>query len=294
MTEVIQNAVDAVALGSIYALFALGLALIFGVMRLVNLAHGEIIMAAGYLLYVTDGLPWWLRVAITLCGCVLLSAVIMRLALQPLRDADPVTLLVGSLAVSYLLQNAARVWQTDTAKAPDGLPVLDRSVSLAGVQVSALSLVAIGVTAALLVGLRAALQRTSIGLKMRAAAEDATMARLLGVRANAVIMAAFAIGGLLAAVGGILLVSQTGTVTPTIGVSAMLFGLIACVVGGLGSLSGAVLGGMLLGVSSVALQATLPLGIRPYRDAVLFAAVFLIILLRPEGLIRSDALVERV
>ncbi len=294
MTQVLQNVVDAVALGSVYALFALGIALIFGVMRLVNLAHGEIIMAAGYTLFITDGLPWLVRVLAALTVGIVLAAVIMQFALRPLRDADPVTLLVGSLAVSYLLQSAVRAWQGDTAKAPELLPVLSTSVSLGSVRFSALSLVAIAVTAVLLVGLRQALQRSSMGLRMRAAAEDADMARLLGVRAGAVIAAAFAVGGLLAAVGGILLVSQTGTVTPTVGLSAMLFGLIACVVGGLGSLSGAVLGGMLLGCTSVALQATLPLGARPYRDAILFGAVFLVILLRPEGLVRSDALTERV
>jgi branched-chain amino acid transport system permease protein len=263
-------------------------------MRLVNLAHGEIIMAAGYTLFITDGLPWLVRVLAALTVGIVLAAVIMQFALRPLRDADPVTLLVGSLAVSYLLQSAVRAWQGDTAKAPELLPVLSTSVSLGSVRFSALSLVAIAVTAVLLVGLRQALQRSSMGLRMRAAAEDADMARLLGVRAGAVIAAAFAVGGLLAAVGGILLVSQTGTVTPTVGLSAMLFGLIACVVGGLGSLSGAVLGGMLLGCTSVALQATLPLGARPYRDAILFGAVFLVILLRPEGLVRSDALTERV
>ncbi len=294
MTEVVQNAVDAVALGSVYALFALGLALIFGVMRLVNLAHGELIMAAGYTLYVTDGWAWPARVLAALAVGMGLAALMHQLAYRPMHRADPVTLLVGSLAVSYLLVSAAQVWQGATPKAPDALPVLSSSVELAGVRVPALSLVAIAVTAVLLLGLHLLLQRTALGLRMRAAAEDSGMARLLGVPANRVIVAAFAISGLLAAVGGILLVSQTGTVTPTVGLSAMLFGLVGCVIGGLGSLPGAVLGGMLLGCTSVALQAALPLEIRPYRDALLFTGVFLIILLRPEGLVRSDALTERV
>lgn len=294
MTQVVQNGVDAVALGSTYALFALGLALIFGVMRLVNLAHGELIMAAGYTLYVTDGWPWPARVVAALLVGTALAALMQQFAYRPMQRADPVTLLVASLAVSYLLVSTAQVWQGATPKAPEELPVLSTAVELGGIRVSALSLVAIGVTAALLAGLHLVLHRTALGLRMRAAAEDSGMARLLGVPSNTVILAAFAISGLLAAVGGILLVSQTGTVTPTVGLGAMLFGLVACVIGGLGSLQGAVLGGMLLGCASVALQASLPLEARPYRDALLFAGVFLVILLRPEGLVRSDALRERV
>ncbi|UGS35581.1 branched-chain amino acid ABC transporter permease [Capillimicrobium parvum] len=294
MSTIIQNALDAIALGSVYAVFALGIALIFGVMRLVNLAHGEIIMAAGYTLLVTGGWPWWARVGAALAVGVVLSVLMHRLAFKPLQGASAVTLMVGSLAVSALLQTSVLTWRGGNPEGTRNLPLLNDAIEIAGVRVSVLSLVSVGVVASLLVGLAVLLRRTDLGLRMRAAAEDFSMARMLGVKADAVIMFAFAIAGLLAAVGGVLVVSQTGTVTPTIGLSVMLFGLIACVLGGLGSLAGAVLGGFVLGCASVVLQATLPLELRPYRDAFLFAGVFLVILLRPEGLVRTSALQERV
>jgi branched-chain amino acid transport system permease protein len=294
MTEALQNVINAVALGSVYALFALGIALIFGVMRLVNLAHGELLMAAGYTLLITDGWAWPVRIAAAVVVGVVVACLMHQLAFRPLRDADPVTLLVGSLAVSYLVQSLALVWQGPTAKAPENIPFWTDSVTIGDLRVSTLSLVAIFGTALLLAGLHLLLQRTTFGLRIRAAAEDFTMARLLGVRANGVVLSAFAVGGALAAVGGVLLIGQVGTVTPTVGVSAMLFGLVACIVGGLGSLAGAVLGGFLLGTAAVTLQVTLPLELRPYRDAFLFGGVFLLILLRPEGLVRTSALQERV
>jgi branched-chain amino acid transport system permease protein len=294
LTNVAQNVVDALALGSIYALFALGIALVFGVLRLVNLAHGEIITAAGFALVITDGWPWWARIVAALLAGVIVSGLMHRLVFRPLEGVPAMTLMVASLALSYLLQSLALQWQGPRPRGVKELPLLSDSVTILDVQISALSLVSVLVTVLLLAALVALLRSTDFGLRIRAAAEDFTMARMLGIQADRVVLVAFGIAGVLAALGGVLLVSQTGTVSPTIGLNVVLFGLIACVVGGLGTLGGAVLGGFLIGSASVALQATLPLELRPYRDAFVFGAVFLVILFRPEGLIRSNALQERV
>ncbi len=293
-TELIQNVIDAIALGSVYALFALGVALIFGVMRLVNLAHGEIIMAVGYSLAISGGLPWWIRIACALLVGMLLAAAMHQFAFKPLRGADDTTLLIASFAVSMLLQNVALTWQGSDPEGVANLPVINSAIEIGALRVSTLSIASAIVTVVLLVGIQLILKRTDLGLRMRASAEDFTMARLLGVGANKVILTAFVGGGFLAAIGGILVVSQTGSVTPDIGFGVMLFGLVACIVGGLGTLSGAVLGGYLIGAAAVALQVVLPLGLRPYRDAFLFAIVFLVILWRPGGIISSKALEERV
>jgi branched-chain amino acid transport system permease protein len=294
LTNVAQNVVDALALGSIYALFALGIALVFGVLRLVNLAHGEIITAAGFALVITDGWPWWARIVAALLAGVIVSGLMHRLVFRPLEGVPAMTLMVASLALSYLLQSLALQWQGPRPRGVKELPLLSDSVTILDVQISALSLVSVLVTVLLLAALVALLRSTDFGLRIRAAAEDFTMARMLGIQADRVVLVAFGIAGVLAALGGVLLVSQTGTVSPTIGLNVVLFGLIACVVGGLGTLGGAVLGGFLIGSAAVALQATLPLELRPYRDAFVFGAVFLVILFRPEGLIRSNALQERV
>jgi branched-chain amino acid transport system permease protein len=232
-------------------------------------------------------------VAALLAG-VIVSGLMHRLVFRPLEGVPAMTLMVASLALSYLLQSLALQWQGPRPRGVKELPLLSDSVTILDVQISALSLVSVLVTVLLLAGLVALLRSTDFGLRIRAAAEDFTMARMLGIQADRVVLVAFAIAGVLAALGGVLLVSQTGTVSPTIGLNVVLFGLIACVVGGLGTLGGAVLGGFLIGSASVALQATLPLELRPYRDAFVFGAVFLVILFRPEGLIRSNALQERV
>lgn len=294
MTQVIQSIIDATALGSIVALFALGIALVFGVMRVVNLAHGEIIMAAGYTLVITNDWPWVARIVAAILVGVLVAMALQVAVFRPMKGANAVTIMVGSLAAAALLQNSALLWQGPTPKGVSPLSSLGESTEIAGIHISNVALMSVVVTAVLLLALTALFKRTSLGLRIRAAAEDFEMARLMGIRGNAVGLAAFAIAGVLAAAGGILLVSQTGTVTPMAGLTPMLLGLIGTIVGGMGRLDGAVVGGFVLGAATVLLQVILPLDLRPYRDAILFTGVLLLILVRPEGLLRSAALTERV
>jgi branched-chain amino acid transport system permease protein len=285
LSTFIQDVVDAVSLGSLYALIALGIALIFGVMRLINFAHGELIMLAAYSALFFEGYGWLLLVLGPLAVGVIAALLMDRLAFRPVRAASPATLLITSFTLSYLIQNAMTSIFSSTTRSV-GLPkVVIETISIGNVEIPKLSVITILAAALLLGAVATFLKKARMGIYMRAAAEDFLMARLLGVRANTVIAAAFAVSGLLAGVVGLIFVSQTGAVTPTLGVSLALIGFVATVVGGMGSMSAAAAGGFILGVITVALQDSLPLNLRPYRDAFLFAAVIVILLVRPQGLL---------
>lgn len=294
LEQIVQYVVDALSTGSMYALLALGIALIFGVMQLINFAHGELIMVGGYVLALLAGLPLGVLLVLTIVAAVVLALAMERAAFRPVRGADPATLLVTSFALSFMLQNLAMVVFGSLPKTTNVSTALSRTIEIGGISISRLNIATIVVTLLLLIGLALFLTRTRIGTQMRAAAEDFGMARLLGVKANRVIAMAFAISGVLAGVAAIALVAQTGAVTPTMGVTAALFAFIATILGGMGSLQGAVLGGFVLGALTVLLQAVLPLELRPYRDAFTFIAVIAMLVLRPQGLIVARSRVTRV
>jgi branched-chain amino acid transport system permease protein len=290
----VQHVVDAVSVGSLDAMLALGVALVFGVMHLVNFAYGELVMVGGYTIFVTAGLPWPLIVVITV-GVVAVAALLMeRAAFRPVRGASPTTLLVTSFAVSILLQSLAAIGWGRRAKGVDFGSRLAEPITIGGKSIALVDVVSIAVALVLAVGLAVFLKRTWVGVAMRGAAENFVMARLLGVSANMIIAVAFALSGVLAAASALLLVASTGTVSPTMGLQPVLIGFVATVIGGIGSLIGAALGGFLLGVVTVTLQIVLPDSSRGYRDAFVFGVVILILLVRPGGLISSKALEERV
>jgi len=285
MSEFLQHVVDAVSLGSLYALLALGIALIFGIMRLLNFAHGELIMIGGYGLWLLRGAPTVLQLAGAAALVVAAALIMERVAFRPLRGADAAVLLVSSFAVSFLLQNLAIVVFGSRAKGVELPAWLSDNVTIGDLRLPVLSIVTVVVTGVLLAALGLFFNRTSLGVQMRAAAESFSTARLLGVRANTVITAAFAISAALAAVAGFLLVAQGGTVTATMGSTPVLIAFVATIIGGLGSLKGAVYGGYFLGIVTVVLQVALPLTLRPYRDAFVYLAVIGVLLLRPQGIV---------
>jgi len=292
--QLLQNAIDALSFGSLYALFALGIALIFGIMGLINFAHGELIMIGAYALVFLGHPSWPILVLATLVIVVVFALAIERVAFRPVRTADPITLLVTSFAVSYTLQALAQVIVGTVPKTTNISTSLAQSWSIGGIFIPKLDVLTVGVTIVLLVGLGLFLGKTPVGIQMRAAAEDFRMARVLGVNANRVIATAFALSGVLAGVAAILLVAQTGVVTSSMGSSPVLIAFIATVLGGMGSLRGAVLGGFILGIITVALQAYLPLELRYYRDAFAYGAVIAMLLARPQGLIVAKSIVARV
>jgi branched-chain amino acid transport system permease protein len=288
LTALTQNLIDALALGSLYALIALGITLVYSVMGMMNFAHGEFIMLSAYALYVFAGLPFTAGVACALLTGILIALLAERVAFRPVRAVDLSAQLVTSLAVAAILQNAVMVAVDARAQSVETPAALSESTSVAGISVPNLEFVTIALTVIVLSGLGWLLYRTRTGLAMRAAAENFEMARLLGVRADRVIMVAFAISGVLAAAVGVLIVLQTGQVSPTMGLTPVLVGFVAVVIGGFGRMVGAVVGGLLLGSLSSLLGAYLPEGLAPFRDAIVFTFPVLILIVRPHGLLGGE------
>ncbi len=288
MTALAQNLIDALALGSLYALIALGVAVIYTVMGLLNFAQGEFIMVPAYALYVLAGVPFGLAVGGALVTGVGLAVLAERVAFRPVRGADPSAQLVTSLAVAAILQNFVSVAVDARAQSVATPRFLGESITIGALTVPNLELITIGLTLLVLVGLGWLLYKTEIGLAMRAAAENFEMARLLGVRADRVIAVSFAISGALAALVALLLVAQTGQISPTMGLTPILVGFVAVVIGGFGRIFGAVLGGLVLGALSALLGAYLPEGLVPFRDAIVFSFPVVILIVRPNGLLGGE------
>lgn len=294
MTSFVQILVDGLSVGGLFALTALGIGLIFSVMRLANFAHAEFVTVAAYVLFALSGQGLVMMVSGSVLAAIVLAVVTERVAFRPLRKADPATMLIASFAVSMFLQKLLIFAVGSRVKALDPLPSLAQPVWVGGVQVNSLKLVTILVCAILLLALTLFLKRTRFGLQMRAAAENFTMSRLVGVRANTVIAIAFGLSGVLAAVVALLFAAQTGFVQPRFGVQLVIIAFVATVIGGLGNLLGAAVGGFLVGVVSTLLQALLPAELRPFREALLFVVVILVLLIRPQGLFPARGLKERV
>lgn len=290
----LQNAIDAISLGAVYALAALGIGLIFSIMRLINFAHGELIMLGGFTLYALAGQPYLVMGLAAIIVVAIAALGMERVAFRPLRKANPATLLIASFAVSYLVQHIVLMIFGSRPMGVDFLAQLGQSIEFGGLRVPGLQLAAIVITLVLLTALALFFRHAPTGVQMRAAAEDFTMARLVGVRANRVIAAAFAISGVLASFVSLFLVAQTGSVSYKMGISMVLIAFVASVIGGMGSLIGAALGGFLVGLVSVSLQAYLPVDLRPYRDAFVFLAFIAFLLWRPQGIMFRRADRERV
>lgn len=295
LQHLVQYSVNAISLGSFYALSALGIALIFGVMRLINFAHGQLIMTGGYaLFFLVPHWPSWTWIPVVVVVTVVLALAMERLAFRPVRSASSATLLITSFAISYLIQNIAILTMTSLPRTV-GIPLdVSSPVIIGGVFVEKLDILTLGVTVLLVGCLTLFLHRTTLGVQMRAAAEDFRMARILGINANQVIALAFAFSGIFAAAAALVLVAQGGTVDPTFGVVPVLYAFIATILGGMGSLIGAALGGYILGILTVVLQLVLPPNLAAYRDALVFLAVILFFIARPEGLIVAPWTRERV
>jgi len=305
MTEHVQTLLDATALGSIYALMAIGIGLVFGVLRLVNFAYGQLIMAGAYALALTNDRP--VLVSIALCfGVILALSLAMEFAaFRPLRRASPTTMLVATFAISYLLQSIALVRFGAIGKIVVVIPELNRSVTIGGLHVRWITIVTILVAIVVFAALTVFLNRTSIGLQMRAASIDSQTARLLGVRANAVITVAVLISGVIAAIVAVILpmaVPERLLVGPDFALRETIIVLVGVVVGGIDRLLSATLGGFTMGFAVGALSGFLPssgswpLTSSVYLDSAVFMLVIVVLLLRPEGLFARGrrTAVERV
>lgn len=286
MVNVIQYILDAIAFGSLFALMALGLALLFSVMGLMNFAYGELIMASGFTMYYTQSWGVVPMIITTLVVTVVLSVLMELIAFRPVRRGTAVTLLVTSFAVAFAMESLG--WMTvgrGPQKAVSPYSYLTTQFHVAGVRISKLEIITWIAAAVVLVGMTLLLKRTRLGVQLRASTEDFRMAQLVGVRANRVISAAFALTGLIGGVVGILYIFRTGAVAPDMGEGPLFVAFVGAVIGGLGSLPGAALGGFALGAIIDGLEAALPRSVSSYTELFAFVAVIIILLALPDGLI---------
>ena len=280
-----QYFVDSVAYGSLFALMALSLSLLFGVMGLMNFAYGELIMVGAYTMFYTERYGWFAMILATFAAVIAFALVMELVAFRPVRRASPSTLLITSFALSIGLQKLFyMIFPPGTPRTVKPIPWLTNQFEIGGVLFSRLDIAIFIVTILLLVGMVLLLKRTALGIQLRASTEDFRMAQLVGVKANWVISSAFAITGFLAAAVTILYMLDHGDVRPNVGQGPLLIAFVGVVIGGLGSLGGAALGGFTLGVVINLLSATLPRSIQGHTLMFAFLLVIAMLVIQPNGL----------
>jgi branched-chain amino acid transport system permease protein len=278
---------NALSLGGIYALLAIGLAVVYSILGLINFAHGALMTLTGYSLVfaAAAGLPFALAAPVAVIVVMASAILLERIAFRPVRGASGATMLLTSFAVAVLLQLAFQLFISTRPQIVPLPNVLTTTLDLGGFAIGVNRVISVAVAIVVLVALNQFLKRTVLGLAMRAAAEDFDVTRLMGIRANRVIATAFALSGLLAAVAAVLWIAQRSSVDPMMGLIPVLKAFIATTLGGLGSLQGAVMGGLLLGGIEIYLAAYLPEAALPYQGAITLAIVILVLVVRPQGLI---------
>lgn len=289
----IQQLANGLSLGGTYALLALGLAMVFSIMGLINFAHGDLMTLTGYSMFfvITAGMPFALAVVVGIAVAIIAAMLMERIAFRPLRGAGGASMLLSSFAISTILHI---LFQNLISARPQAIPFpafFSATIDFGFARIGMIQAISIVATIVLLILLNQFMRRSVLGIGMRAAAQDFAVTRVMGINANRVIVAAFAISGLLAGVAAVLWIAQRGSVDPVMGFNPVLKAFIAVVLGGLGSLSGAVAGGVVLGLLEVSLRAYLPEEAIPYREAIALTVVIVILLIRPKGLLgRPEAI----
>ena len=289
--EFLNHLINGISLGSIYAIIALGYTMVYGIAKMLNFAHGDVIMVGGYVsfcvMFYLD-LPAWLAVLAAAAVCTVLGILIEGLAYRPLREATSLAVLITAIGVSYLLQNAALlIWG---ASGKSYTPVISGQLPLSGVNVSYLTLLTIAACVVIMVALTLFTGKTKMGKAMRACSEDKGAAQLMGINVNRTISMTFAIGSALAAVAGVLLCSFSPVLMPTTGSMPGIKAFTAAVFGGIGSIPGAMIGGLAIGFAEVLVTA---LGLSEWTDAVVFAVLIVVLLVRPTGFL-GRSMAEKV
>ena len=310
----LQQLLNALSIGSLYALMAVGLAMVFGILRLINFAHGDLMMVAAYIAYfaLSAKLPFAVVVLIMIGGTILVGILMERIAYRPIRNAPAIAALLTSFAVGQMLQNGTLLITRFASKpvqiAFPSPPELSGPLTIGALSISKVNTVSLVVGPILLFLLILFITRTKIGLSMRAVAEDIGAAQLMGINTNRVIVVAFVLGSGLASIAGLLYAAQAGQINPYLGFTPVLKAFIAAVIGGFGSISGAMIGGYALGLLEVGLTALpglgdilpasstnpavisffktyLPSSLSSYRDAFVFVILILLLLFRPGGIL---------
>ena len=295
MTSFIQHLVDALSVGSTYALLALSLTLVFSVMNLINFAYGMLLVSAAYVMYVcTDvGVPFALAVLIVIGATTLLSVATERIAFRAFINAPAVTLLITSFGVLLVMQYIAIVLFGENPRVLE-LPDFFKDVIHVGeVRVPVLELISIGTAFVVVAVYYVLLKRTAFGAQIRAAAEAPDITRLMGIKPDRVMMLVFAVSGAIAGIVGLLWFAKSGAVTPRSDLGPTLKAFIAIILGGLGNTRGAIIGGLSLGGLEVLMSATLPDAALGYEPAIVFAIVIAVLIVRPSGLAGTNRVAVR-
>lgn len=293
MIPILQSLIDATSAGAVYALAALGIGLVFGVLRLANFANGEIITGAAYTLLFLWPIAWPLALLGSALVAVALSLFLDLAVFRWMRSQSPAALLIASFGASILLQRAYEGFFGTSVRTGSVAPALTQSVTIGDLRINLLALVSIVLAAALLLALRLFLSRTRLGLQVQAAAADFLVARILGIRSGVVIAITLAMSGILAAAVAFVLTAQSGAVSPTFGVQVTVFGLIGAVIGGLDKVGGAVIGGFGVGFVLSLLTSWLPGGLSDFRVAFVYLLVIVVLVIVPNGIFAARTVKER-
>ena len=276
--------INGISLGSVYAIIALGYTMVYGIAKMLNFAHGDVIMIGGYMAFCSTSYLGWPvipSVLFSIFVCTILGMIIEKLAYKPLREASSLAVLITAIGVSYFLQNAALLIWSSNPKAFPNMVSLPNLV-IGNVQISSVAIVTIIASIIIMIALTMFTSRTKLGKAMRAVSEDKGAAQLMGINVNATISMTFAIGSGLAAIAGVLLCSAYPTLMPTTGAMPGIKAFTAAVFGGIGSIPGAMLGGILLGIIEIFAKAYISTQL---SDAIVFAVLIIVLIVKPTGLL---------
>ncbi|MBS5523151.1 MAG: branched-chain amino acid ABC transporter permease [Clostridiales bacterium] len=284
LTNIVEQLINGLRTGSIYALIALGYTMVYGIAKMINFAHGDIIMVGAYSLYVFYGILGLgapVAIVLSIVVCAVLGVVIEKVAYKPLRNAQPLAVLITAIGVSFLLQNLALLIFKATP-IPFGSIIKVPSVKIAGITISGITIVTLVVTTVSMIALTLFINKTKAGRAMRAVSEDKGAAELMGISVNRTISMTFAIGSALAAVAGLLFICQYESLQPTLGALPGIKAFVAAVLGGIGSVPGAMLGGIILGIIESISKAYISTQL---ADAIVFSVLVIVLLVKPSGLL---------
>ncbi len=288
MQNFLENIINGLTSGSLYALIALGYTMVYGIAKMINFAHGDIIMVGAYTVFVcssTLNLPVWVTVILAIVVCAVLGVTIEKVAYKPLRNAPTLAVLITAIGVSYFLQNLCQAIPAFGAnpKTVESL-IPSKGISVAGITISYTTIITVVITVVVMIVLNLFIKKTRLGSAMRAVSEDKGAATLMGINSNAIISLTFAIGSALAGVAGILYVCQYGTIQPTMGALPGIKAFVAAVIGGIGSVPGAMIGGLGLGLLEAMTKAYISTTL---LDAIVFGILILVLLFMPTGILGS-------
>jgi branched-chain amino acid transport system permease protein len=294
MATFFQQLANAVSLGSLYALIAIGYTMVYGILRLINFAHGDVFMLGAYFAFysiVMLAMPWWLAFIVAIGLTTLFGMGLERVAYRPLRDSPKISVMISAIGASFLIQNLGVVIFGGRPKSFPSIPLFDTVVRVGSISVLSVSLFIPVVTFLSLMALMWIVNKTKTGLAMRAVSTDLDAARLMAIDVNRTVSLTFGIGSVLAALGAILWTMRYPQLNPLMGVMPGLKCFIAAVVGGIGNIPGAVLGGFLLGMMEILIVAFLP-ELTGYRDAFAFVLLIVVLLVKPAGLLGKAVAVK--